>query len=169
MTSLPRIHRMQASEWPAYRALRLRALADAPDAFGRTFEEESAYSPEFWEQRLAAGVGSADTHPIVAELDGVWVGLSWGRIDPDDRAVASLYQMWVAPEARGRGVGRLLLDAVTEWARAAGARELRLAVTCGDTPATRLYARAGFLPAGEPEPIRPGSELLGQPMRLQLG
>jgi hypothetical protein len=29
-------------------------------------------------------------------------------------------------------------------------------------------ARAGFEPVGEPEPLRPGSELLAQPMRLKL-
>lgn len=82
--------------------------------------------------------------------------------------MAHLYQMWVAPAHRGRGIGRELLDAVIEWARAAGARAVELGVTCGNTPASRLYARAGFVPASDPGPLRPGSTLLAQPMRLVI-
>jgi GNAT superfamily N-acetyltransferase len=74
----------------------------------------------------------------------------------------------VAPEHRGRGAGQLLLEAVLTWARAAGARDLALDVTRGDTPAVRLYARAGFRPAGDPKPLRAGSPLTVQPMRLAL-
>jgi hypothetical protein len=32
----------------------------------------------------------------------------------------------------------------------------------------RLYARAGFKPVGEPESLRPGSEVMSQRMRLAL-
>jgi len=39
--------------WPAYRALRLRALEDAPDAFGSTLADESVRPPEEWAARLA--------------------------------------------------------------------------------------------------------------------
>jgi len=45
---------------------------------------------------------------------------------------------------------------------------LVLAATCGDTPAMRLYRRAGFRPIGEPEPLRPGSSVLARSMRLDL-
>lgn len=83
--------------------------------------------------------------------------------------MAQLFQVWVAPEHRGRGVGQMLLDAVVGWARAAGAHAVALDVTCGDTPAARLYLRAGFRSAGDPTPLREGSRLLVQPMRLVLG
>jgi GNAT superfamily N-acetyltransferase len=96
------------------------------------------------------------------------VGLAWARIDPAEPDRAYLYQMWVAPPFRRLGVGRMLLAAATAWARASNARSLALSVTCGSVPAERLYTAAGFTPAGAPEPIRPGSPLLVQPMQLEL-
>lgn len=62
----------------------------------------------------------------------------------------------------------MLIDAVAAWAREAGARHIALDVTDGDSPAMRLYTRAGFRPSGDPQPLRPGSPLLRQPMRLAL-
>lgn len=62
----------------------------------------------------------------------------------------------------------MLLDAVVAWARASQARLLTLSVTLGNSAATRMYLEAGFVPFGEPEPLRPRSPLLVQPMRLRL-
>ncbi|HEX5019283.1 MAG TPA: GNAT family N-acetyltransferase, partial [Candidatus Binatia bacterium] len=106
--------------------------------------------------------------PLVAEVGREPIGLAWGRIEISSLDVAHLYQMWVAPSYRRLGVGRMLLEAVIAWAKAANACYLALGVTCGDSPAMRLYVRAGFQPLGDPEPLRPGSELLAQPMRLTL-
>jgi hypothetical protein len=62
----------------------------------------------------------------------------------------------------------MLLEAVMAWAMDKQVDFLELGVTCGDSPALRLYLRAGFEPVGRPEPIRPGAELLGQHLRLKL-
>jgi GNAT superfamily N-acetyltransferase len=164
----PAIRALAAGEWRAYRSLRLRALEDSPDAFGSTLVAERDREDTWWSARLASGAGSRLDLPLVAEVGVEGVGLAWGRIDPAQRDVANLYQMWVDPGYRGRGTGGMLLDAVVSWARDAGARLLALGVTCGDTPAMRLYARAGFHRVGEPAPIRPGSPLLGQSMQLEL-
>ncbi|HKG13883.1 MAG TPA: GNAT family N-acetyltransferase [Pyrinomonadaceae bacterium] len=50
----------------------------------------------------------------------------------------------VVPERRGRGVGRLLMRALLEKARAAGVRRLTLEVLAGNTAARRLYEGAGM-------------------------
>jgi ribosomal protein S18 acetylase RimI-like enzyme len=160
--------RLAPHEWPAYRDLRLRALADAPDAFGSTFAREAARSDDEWRERLATGAGSPSHLPLVAIVDDAFVGLAWGRLDEQQPEIAYLFQVWVAPEVRGRGVGRLLVDAVIAWARTAGALVLRLGVACGDTAAVRLYRRAGFVDDGSPQPLRPGSEVKSQPMVLDL-
>lgn len=164
MSSTPAIRSFLAGEWRTYKDLRLASLADSPDAFGSTLAKEQSGGDEQWAERLAAGCASGFDLPLLAELNGTPVGLAWGRIDPAESSVAHLYQMWVAPAARGLGVGRLLLDAFIDWGRSKQVTELALSVTCGNTPAMRLYRRAGFEPAGPAEPLRPGSNLLAQPM-----
>jgi ribosomal protein S18 acetylase RimI-like enzyme len=64
--------------------------------------------------------------------------------------------MAVTSEARGRGVGRLLLDACVDRARELGRRALFLHSTPTMTAAHRLYLRNGFVRVPErdwvPEP-----------------
>lgn len=162
------VRRFSAAEWPVYRDLRLRALGDSPDAFGSTLSEETGRTDAQWAGCLAAASDSQTNLQVVAEVDGEPVGLAWGRVDPPNPEVAVLYQMWVAPSHRGVGAGKMLLEAVIAWARARNASFLDLGVTCGNSPARRLYERAGFKPVGEPQPLRPGSELVAQSMRLAL-
>lgn len=163
-----RIRRFAPEEWCTYRDLRLRALAESPDAFGSTFAHERARPDAEWAARLDAGARSPAEAPLLAERDGEPVGLAWARLEEGAAGVARLYQVWVAPEHRGHGAARGLLDAAAAWARAAGAHTLALDVTCGDTPAMRLYTRAGCQPAGETQPLRPGSALRVQPLRMSL-
>jgi ribosomal protein S18 acetylase RimI-like enzyme len=163
------IRTFEPGEWRTYKDLRLRALAESPEAFGSTLAREQDRSNLEWSRRLASNDGSARDLPLVAEVDSLPVGLAWGRIECANPRQADLYQMWVAPEYRGLGAGRLLLEAVIAWARSQGAACLDLGVTCRDSSAMRLYQSAGFEPVGQPEPLRPGSDLMCQSMRLDLG
>jgi GNAT superfamily N-acetyltransferase len=52
--------------------------------------------------------------------------------------------MWVAPRMRGTGVGRRLLEALEERARASGAEVARLETNRLLTEAIALYGRAGY-------------------------
>jgi ribosomal protein S18 acetylase RimI-like enzyme len=52
--------------------------------------------------------------------------------------------LFVAPEARSRGVGTRLLDAIAEEARLRGYREVRLDVVDENTRARALYERVGY-------------------------
>ena len=152
-------------EWMVYRDLRLRALQDAPDAFGSTYAHERQRADGDWHTRLAAGAASSRDCPLVGEVDGEPSGLAWVRLVDEEPAIAHLYQMWVAPERRGQGVGRALLDIAVQWARTVGAHAVRLDVTVNNSPAVQLYEQAGFRRVGTPKPLRPGSPL--QSRRLQ--
>jgi ribosomal protein S18 acetylase RimI-like enzyme len=148
------IRRIAASEAQALREIRLRALADAPLAFGSTHGRESAYAPETWAAwaRDAAG-GAGEAIFFAIGENGAPVGLASGVIAPAERGLAHLYAMWVAPEGRGAGAGAGLVEAVAGWAAQNGATRLRTSVTLGNDPAARLYERTGFRDTGLREPL----------------
>ncbi|MEJ6668947.1 MAG: GNAT family N-acetyltransferase, partial [Alcaligenes aquatilis] len=83
-------------------------------------------------------------------------------------AVADIYQMWVAPSARGLQAGYGLLDASVKWANSKQAACIRLSVTLTNAAAVQLYKKYGFSPSGEPEPLREGSSLMSQTLVLDL-
>jgi ribosomal protein S18 acetylase RimI-like enzyme len=152
--SRARVRRIRPDEADALRAIRLRALADTPLAFGSTEAREAAYPAERWAQWArgsAAGHEQATFFALSQESEHP-IGLAYARID-DARAAAHLFSMWVAPEARGTGAATALVDAVVAWTTASGARTLRTAVTLGNDAAARLYARAGFTDTGERAPL----------------
>jgi GNAT superfamily N-acetyltransferase len=168
MAAAPSVRPFHGHEWPTYRDLRLQALADSPDAFGGTLTGEKNHPDSHWANRLTLGADLRWNLPLLAEVAAQPVGLAWGRIETTNPDLADVYTMWVAPTHRGQGAGRLLLEAIIAWASAAGARRVLLSVTCGESSARRLYVRAGFTPIGEATILRPGSNLLVQPMQRLL-
>ncbi len=143
------IVRLTPDEGPRLRAIRLAALEDAPDAFGSTYSETAARPPESWPAQLRS------LATFVAVVDGADGGMVRGGPAPDDPGDALLLSMWVAPTARGRGVGRALVGAVVAWARAEGFARLLLDVADQNAPAVALYARLGFVPTGEVDHLPP--------------
>lgn len=132
-------------DWQIWRMLRLRALREDPDAFASTLAatlERDAQDGEAYWHGYFTRPGSA----LIAEVDGVPVGMA--RVVVED-GPAHLYSMWVAPEARGRGVGALLIATGVEWLAAHHpGRALRLEVVETNLPARRLYSRCGFVVVG---------------------
>ena len=155
-------------DWETYRELRLAALRESPDAFGSTLVAEQPRSPEQWRDRLVAAQVSGGDLPLVALVGKYAVGLVWAKVDATDAEIVNVFQMWVAPEQRNRGIGKALLGQAISWAKSNNAKALQLGAVCGDTPAIRLYSSVGFLPIGSTEPLREGSSLLSQNMRLGL-
>jgi len=81
---------------------------------------------------------------FVARLGGMALGC--GALRVLDARSGELKRMYVAPEARGLGMGRAILE-VIEWrARALGLVELKLETGPAQPEALGLYRAAGFLP-----------------------
>jgi len=136
----------------SYRDVRLRALLDAPLAFGSTYARESQFSDVDWARRAAQWNDGVRSAGFLAWDDEDPCGIAAGFLDEGDPAVAHLVSMWVAPTHRGRGVGRLLVTAVADWARSRDARTLRLMVTSCNDAALGFYERLGFARTGRVEP-----------------
>ncbi|MGI4844135.1 MAG: GNAT family N-acetyltransferase [Janthinobacterium lividum] len=162
------VRRLLADEWQAYRAIRLRALAQAPEAFGSTLAREKELPDETWAARVAKSAVSGIDCALVAEQGGAFVGLLWAKVDAQDAGRVNLFQMWVAPPWRGRGVAASLLMDALDWARMRGTRVVHLGVNSENAGALRLYGRAGFQPIGEPYLMREGAPHMEQEMRLIL-
>lgn len=80
---------------------------------------------------------------LVARLRGKPVGCGALRHHPD--AVAEIKRMWVAPAARGLGLGRRLLSELEQHARRHGARVVRLDTNKALREAISLYGSAGYV------------------------
>jgi len=139
------IRRASESDLGALRELRLRALTDAPDAFGSSIERELARTDEQWRW----WVDAAATFVLVVGDDAAFGGMAAGVADLEVDHRAHLIAMWVAPEHRRLGAASQLVDAVCEWARDRRARDVHLHVADGNEAAERLYERCGFRRTGE--------------------
>jgi ribosomal protein S18 acetylase RimI-like enzyme len=149
------IRTVSADDWREWRELRREALREAPDAFGSTlagWSGDGDYEAR-WRDRL-------ETLPVnlIADLDDVPVGMVSLTAVTD--LEAELISMWVAPQARGRGVGQALVLSVLDQARANGAASIALDVTAGNDAAIALYVKTGFVDVGwatspdDPQPER---------------
>jgi ribosomal protein S18 acetylase RimI-like enzyme len=139
-----RVRRLLPEDAARYREIRLEGLRVSPEAFGNTFELENARPIELFADRIrdSETMGAFEG----AEILGV-AGLRTNQ-GPKESHKGMLVGMYVRPQARNRGVGRRLVEAVMEVARRRGVELLQLAVVSDNEPARRLYARLGFVEYG---------------------
>ena len=91
--------------------------------------------------------------PALVAVDGDRpIGIVSWLTDPD-RAAAEVRVLMVTANARGQGVGRLLIDTATEALRAEGVRRVWLVTTNDNLAALALYQKAGWRLAA----VRPGA------------
>jgi ribosomal protein S18 acetylase RimI-like enzyme len=134
-----------------FKAVRLRALEDAPHAFSSTYARESQFADSEWLAR-AAGMNGERGAGFLA-MDGEHAcGLVGSFLDQNDPTRAHLVSMWTAPTHRQQGVGRRLVEEVFKWAHARKVRTLLLMVTSSNESAMRFYERLEFARTGRAEP-----------------
>lgn len=160
------VRRIRPGEAQVFWALRLRALEEHPEAFGASLEEDSALPLETVRSRIE-GPGQA----VLGAFDGArLVGVVGLYRDTQRKGAhtAHVWGMYVAPEARSRGLGRRLVEAAIEEARRMGGVErLLLTVAAGNAPAQALYRALGFQTYGvEPKALKIGGAYVDQELMV---
>jgi GNAT superfamily N-acetyltransferase len=159
------IRRIQASEWGALRALRLEALQDSPRSYGSTYAREVTRTDAEWQERASASAAGLHEVAVAAIGGGEWVGMARGYLE---LPIAHLIAVYVQPAWRGRGIGQGVSQAIVEWAREQGAREILLSVSDWNEGARRVYERLGFAPTGVTESLPWDASVTESEMRLEL-
>jgi ribosomal protein S18 acetylase RimI-like enzyme len=127
----------------SYRAIRLEALRDTPDAFSSTYEAEKDRPLDAFAARLR------DSH-VVGAFDGArLVGIAGFYVQPGPKQAhkGMLWGMYVRPTHRGCGLGRRLVEAIIEHARQS-VELLQLFVVSDNRTARELYRKLGFVEYG---------------------
>jgi len=170
-----RIRAADAGDAMLLKQVRMRALADAPHAFGGpdTLSHEQALPDEYWRQlarELAGDVAEWRNRCVcMMVLDGDNVCATAGGVVCDQiRGRAYFNAAWVDPLYRRRGLGRRLVREVSAWAAARGCDHLKLWVDDTNPGAAAFYRSLGFQPTGEARPVSPGSELRERGMQTRL-
>ena len=140
------IRALNSDDWQEIRAVRLRSLADAPDAFTSNYSHESAFDEAKWRELATTGSWFV---AVDDEIVGVAIGVGGWSGDPNKR---ELVGMWVAPSHRRRGIARELLGQIKAWAISEGATTLSLGVRGGNDQAMAAYLNMGMRSSGETMP-----------------
>jgi ribosomal protein S18 acetylase RimI-like enzyme len=98
---------------------------------------------------LGSQLGKPDVAVLVVEVGGEAIGYAYAGVEGPDymslRGPAGIiYDIVVDPRFRGRGLGRVLLEATLAFLRSRGAPRAVLSTAQQNEAAQRLFARAGF-------------------------
>jgi ribosomal protein S18 acetylase RimI-like enzyme len=130
----------------AFWALRLRGFEESPTSFNTEPDEWRAHPVPEAEQLLGHATGTPDD-VVLGAFDAELVAHMGLRREPRRKRShkAKLWGLYVAPEARGHGVGLRLVEALVERARKMpGLTVLELTVMAGNARALAIYHRVGF-------------------------
>ncbi len=138
---------LTARDAAAWRRLRLHALREAPDAFLSTYAEERPRTVADVARRFRTAWAARD-NAVLGAFDGAHLAGICGffrEAKRRQRHRATIWGMYVAPERRGEGVGRALLErAIVELRAAGGIEQVHLGVATTNRAARALYRAAGF-------------------------
>ena len=128
-----------------------RAGPEDADAVGRMLHDfntefgDPTPPPDALAKRMQALVAGGDTIVLVGGdgPDGLAV-LRFREAIWDESLECYLAELYVVPDRRGQGLGRALMEAAIETARAEGATHMDLGTGEHDTAARALYESLGF-------------------------
>jgi GNAT superfamily N-acetyltransferase len=117
-----------------------RLIAALDEHLASRYPPEQRFGPNLKPEQIAAGLGTF----VIARLDGTAVGC--GALRKLDDTSAEVKRMYVAPEVRGKGVARIVLEHLEGVGRELGVHRLVLETGIYQAEAIALYHKAGFEP-----------------------
>ena len=131
-------------------ALETFVLTHAETDYLLTYPDENTMTVEQEAQFLKEKTESKDEIELLAEIDGKVVGTAgFERVGTQEKLKhRAVFGIGIAREYWGLGIGRALLQACIECARAAGYAQLELDVVAENKNAIALYKSEGFLEYG---------------------
>jgi ribosomal protein S18 acetylase RimI-like enzyme len=162
------LRRVVAGDGPRIKSVRLRALESDPTSFASTFAKEAAYPDADWVDWAAGDAEGEEMATVLALQAETAIGVVAAYRDENETSLYHVIAMWVAPEHRGRGLGRRLLSAIEDWIARSGGTAVQLDVADTATEALSLYQSTGYVPDGHrsPSPHAPGITHLSLRKRL---
>jgi DNA-binding MarR family transcriptional regulator/GNAT superfamily N-acetyltransferase len=122
--------------------------ADARYCLAEYVAELNRRSPRGFDPSVGATALPHEVRPPAGQFFVVYVrgeALGCGVVKHHVGAPAEIKRMWIAPAARGLGLGRRLLEALETCARGGGAQVARLETSAVLTEALALYASTGWV------------------------
>lgn len=150
------VRQLGVDEWEQFRAVRLTALQESPEAFVADRASEAAETEAFWRDRMQRSTR------LLAEVDGDAVGTASVGEYEEEADAAQLFGLWVAPANRGSGVATALVRAGARAARADGRKHLLYWVGTENGRAVAFASGFGFRPTSARRPMRVVSEADGE-------
>lgn len=108
--------------------------------------EHIDYRPAGHAQRLSQALQAGRVRAWLAEQDGLAVGYASVTLDfatLDARPFAHLDCLYLAPDARGLGLGRALMEVVRQFAQSQGCVNLQWQTPAWNQPAIDFYDKTG--------------------------
>ena len=144
MSGAFRIRRLVTADAASLMALRQAALRNDPLSFGSSPTDDRLRTQESVERILS----DQDQQAVFGGFDETeLIGMIGSRSEAGtkERHKGFLWGMYVAPQARGNGIGRALLESAISFARDwPEVQQLHLSVTDAAMIAKSLYETAGF-------------------------
>ncbi len=149
-----RIGRIATSQGALLKALRCRALVDAPYAFSGTLVQNVSRSDESWADSAAHWPQDKKSTMFIAYFDDEPCGMMGCYLRGEKDEISNLVAVWVAPESRQLKVGQGLLKAIKQWSKEKNAQVLHAWVAEQNALAIRFYKAAGFDETGRRQPFK---------------
>lgn len=159
-----KIKKLETAQWPIFKNLRLAALKNDPNSFGKTYAEESELSDEDWKKR---SLESEDKDILIAYIDEIPVGLIFVFIRKESRQGA-LAGFWVHQDHRRKGIGKELVLSAINWLTSRGIKEVSFWNNIANEASSAFYKKMGFEYIGEKKALESNDSMVIQMMRKDL-